>query len=167
MNGFSDYRNRIADEPVGSGEWLVLDGLCRVTISRFLRDREVWAALGERWLPELAREAGASGRAAVRVWSCFATIGDHLPEPVRLKKTVGRMATYLQAYGDLMVRTNDWDPAVLDAFRSDPFVSGFDRGALDQLATTDELAHVATLIPDEWLAPAAKASWKVSAHSVV
>ena len=39
----------------------------------------------------------------VRVWSCFATIGDHLPEPIRLKKTVGRMATYLQAYGDLMV----------------------------------------------------------------
>ena len=31
----------------------------------------------------------------VRVWSCLATIGDHLEPKVRLKKTVGRMATYL------------------------------------------------------------------------
>ena len=50
---------------------------------------------------------------SVRVWSCFATVGDHLPEELRLKKTVARLATYLQGYGDLMVTTNNWDPAVL------------------------------------------------------
>ena len=49
---------------------------------------------------------------------------------MRLKKTVGRLATYLQAYGDLMVSTNGWDPAVLARFRADPLVAGF-RGALD------------------------------------
>jgi alkanesulfonate monooxygenase SsuD/methylene tetrahydromethanopterin reductase-like flavin-dependent oxidoreductase (luciferase family) len=87
----------------------------------------------------------------------LATVGDHLPEEVRLKKTVGRLATYLQAYGDLMVDTNGWDPTVLDRFRADPFVAGF-RGALDQTATTEELEHVATLIPDEWLAPSATGS---------
>jgi ABC-type sugar transport system substrate-binding protein len=81
-------------------------------------------------------------------------VGDWLPEPVRLKKTVGRMATYLQAYGDLMVRTNGWDPAVLARFRADPFVANF-RGALDAKATTSELEHLATLIPDEWVAAAA------------
>ncbi len=43
----------------------------------------------------------------VRVWSCFATVGDHLPEEVRLKKTVARLATYLQGYGDLLVKTNN------------------------------------------------------------
>jgi probable F420-dependent oxidoreductase len=32
----------------------------------------------------------------VKVWSCFATVGDHLPEELRLKKTVARLATYLQ-----------------------------------------------------------------------
>ncbi len=52
----------------------------------------------------------------VMVWSVLATIGDHLPEPVRLKKTVGRLATYLQAYGDLLVRTNDWDRPCSNAF---------------------------------------------------
>lgn len=90
----------------------------------------------------------------VRVWSCFATIGDHLPEPVRLKKTVGRMATYLQAYGDLMVKTNDWDPAVLKRFREHELVANF-QGALDQKATTEELEQVAALIPEKWLASAA------------
>jgi probable F420-dependent oxidoreductase len=105
---------------------------------------------------ESADEAGRDP-SSVEVWSCLATVGDHLPEEVRLKKTVGRLATYLQAYGDLMVDTNGWDPTVLDRFRADPFVAGF-RGALDQTATTEELEHVATLIPDEWLAPSATGS---------
>ena len=72
---------------------------------------------------------------SVKVWSCFATVGNHLPEAVRLKKTVGRLATYLQAYGDLMVSTNGWDPAVLARFRADRLVAGF-AGALDAKATT-------------------------------
>ena len=65
-----------------------------------------------------------SGRAAV--------VSDEIPEDVRLKKTVGRLATYLQGY-DLMVTTNRWDPAALEAFRTDEFVAGF-RGALDDTA---------------------------------
>lgn len=110
----------------------------------------------ERAVQTVKQAAEQAGRdpADVRVWSCFATIGDHLPYDVRLKKTVGRMATYLQAYGDLMVKTNDWDPAVLARFRAHPLVSNF-QGALDQKATTAELEQVAELIPAQWLAPAA------------
>jgi len=104
-----------------------------------------------------AAEAAGRDPAKVRVWSCFATVGDHLPPDLRLKKTVGRMATYLQGYGDLMVKTNRLDPAVLQRFRDDDLVKGF-RGALDALATTAELEHVAKLIPEEWLAPAATGS---------
>jgi probable F420-dependent oxidoreductase len=113
----------------------------------------------QRCVTTVKRAAEQAGRdpSSVRVWSCFATIGDHLPEDVRLKKTVGRLATYLQAYGDLMVKTNQWNPAVLARFRADPFVKSF-RGALDAKATTTELEHVATLIPAEWLAPAATGS---------
>jgi probable F420-dependent oxidoreductase len=91
---------------------------------------------------------------AVKVWSVFATVGDHLPEDVRLKKTVGRLATYLQMYGDLMVETNRWDPAVLARFRADEMVAGF-GGLIDAVATTGDLEHIATLLPGEWLAPAA------------
>jgi alkanesulfonate monooxygenase SsuD/methylene tetrahydromethanopterin reductase-like flavin-dependent oxidoreductase (luciferase family) len=102
---------------------------------------------------------------SVRVWSCYATIGDHIDGPLRLKKSVGRLATYLQAYGDLMVETNRWDPAVLEAFRVDPVVADF-RGAIDSKATTSELEHIATLIPDEWLAPSATGSPSNCARAV-
>jgi probable F420-dependent oxidoreductase len=113
----------------------------------------------ERCVRAVKRAALEAGRdpASVRVWSCFATVGDHLPDALRLKKTVGRMATYLQGYGDLLVKTNRWDPQVLARFRSDPLVAGF-RGAMDQAATTEQLEHIATLIPDAWLAPAATGS---------
>jgi probable F420-dependent oxidoreductase len=113
---------------------------------------------------QAAEEAGRDP-ASVRVWSCFATVGDHIPEPLRLKKTVGRLATYLQGYGDLMVSTNGWDPAVLTAFRADPVV-GSVPGAIDQLATTEQLEHIATLLPDEWLAPAATGSAEQCAAAV-
>ncbi len=102
---------------------------------------------------------------AVRVWSCFATVGDHLPEKLRLKKTVGRLATYLQGYGDLMVRTNGWDPAVLQRFREDPVVTSI-AGGIDHKATADQLEHIATLIPDEWLEPAATGSARQCADRV-
>jgi probable F420-dependent oxidoreductase len=90
----------------------------------------------------------------VRVWSCLATVGDHLPEALRLRKTVGRLAGYLQGYGELMVRINDWDPAVLHRFRSDPVVTSI-AGAIDGKASTEQLEHIATLMPEEWLTAAA------------
>lgn len=135
---------------------LALGGRCfdAVVLHTFFTDATTSRVVGA--VKRAAEEAGRDP-ASVRVWSCFATIGDHLPEPVRLKKTVGRMATYLQAYGDLMVRTNDWDPAVLERFRADPLVADF-PGAIDQIATTDQLEHIGTLIPAEWLAPAATGS---------
>jgi len=122
-----------------------------VVLHTFFTDETTARAV--RTVKEAAERAGRDP-SHVRVWSCFATIGDHLPYDVRLKKTVGRMATYLQAYGDLMVRTNDWDPAVLQRFREDAFVAGF-QGPLDQKASTQELERVAELIPEAWLAPAA------------
>lgn len=90
----------------------------------------------------------------VKVWSCFATIGDHIDPELQLKKTVGRLATYLQAYGDLMVSTNNWDPNVLQRFREDDFVRTF-PGAFDAKGTTADLERISPLIPSEWLAPAA------------
>jgi probable F420-dependent oxidoreductase len=95
-----------------------------------------------------AAERAGRDPSAVRVWSCFATIGDHLPEDLRLRKTIGRLGTYLQGYGDLLVRTNGWDPAVLERFRADPVVQSVP--GLDQTGTTEQLEHVAELIPPEW-----------------
>jgi alkanesulfonate monooxygenase SsuD/methylene tetrahydromethanopterin reductase-like flavin-dependent oxidoreductase (luciferase family) len=110
----------------------------------------------QRAVQTVKRSAEQAGRdpASVKVWSCLATIGDHIDPALRLKKTVGRLATYLQAYGDLMVRTNNWDPEVLKRFRADEFVRTF-PGALDTKGTTEDLERVAPLIPAEWLAPSA------------
>ncbi len=112
-----------------------------------------------------AAERAGRDPAAVRVWSCFATIGDHLPEEARLMKSVGRLATYLQGYGDLLVRTNGWDPSVLERFRADAVVSGF-LGGIDSSATTAQLEHIATLLPEEWLAASATGTAEQCASAV-
>jgi probable F420-dependent oxidoreductase len=105
------------------------------------------------------RGAEAAGRDpdAIRIWSVLATVGDHIDDELRLKKTVGRLASYLQGYGDLLVSVNGWDPAVLARFRADEFVQSF-RGGFDAKATTAELEHLATLIPEQWMAAAATGS---------
>ena len=92
----------------------------------------------------------------VKVWSCYATIGDHIAEDERLMKLVGRLGTYLQGYGHLLARTNNWDEAVVDRFLADEVISSV-RG-LDVVGTTEQLQHAATLIPAEWLESAAVGS---------
>jgi probable F420-dependent oxidoreductase len=122
-----------------------------VVLHTFFTDETLVRSVGT--VKRAAEEAGRDP-ATAKVWSCFATVGDHIDEPLRIKKTVGRLATYLQGYGDLMVETNRWDPAVLERFRADEVVTGV-SGAIDAVATTEQLEHIATLIPEEWLAPAA------------
>jgi 5,10-methylenetetrahydromethanopterin reductase len=109
-----------------------------------------------RSVAAVRRGAEQAGRdpAAVRVWSVLATVGDHIDEELRLRKLVGRFATYLQGYGDLLVSVNGWDPAVLARFRADELVAGF-PGAFDAVADRGQLEHLATLIPPEWLAASA------------
>ena len=113
----------------------------------------------ERAVKMVKQAAEQAGRDPddVKVWSCFATIGDHIPEDKRLMKSVGRLATYLQGYGDLLVDTNQWDRSVLEKFRADELVSTF-QGGIDVKATTEELEHIATLIPEEWLSYSATGS---------
>lgn len=132
---------------------LELGGRCfdNVVLHTFFTDDTT-----SRAVSTVKRAAEQAGRdpSIVKVWSCFATIGDHIDPALRLKKTVGRLATYLQAYGDLMVRTNNWDPDVLKRFRQDDFVSSF-QGAIDANASTQDLERISPLIPEEWLAASA------------
>ncbi len=89
---------------------------------------------------------------SVKVWSVLATLatdGSELSEDRRLKALVGRMATYLQVYGDAIVAINGWDPAVLARFRADDVVQSV-RGAIDAVATREQLLHIETLIPSHW-----------------
>lgn len=137
-------------------ESLALAGRCfdEVVLHTYFTDDTTERCV--RTVKDAAEQAGRNPD-DVLVWSCFATIGDHIPEALRLKKSVGRLATYLQGYGDLLVRTNRWDPSVLERFRADPVVAGI-AGAIDGVATTDQLEHIASLLPDGWLAPSATGS---------
>ena len=136
-------------------ETLKLGGRCfdKVVLHTYFTDETT-----RRCVEAVKSSAESAGRDPddVVVWSCLATVGDHLPYPDRLRKTVGRLGTYLQGYGGLLVDTNRWDPAVLQRFLADPVVSGV--AGLDVVGTTGQLEHAATLIPDEWLAPSATGS---------
>ena len=62
LDGFGAYRAHLEARPA---EWAVLDRLCRVTISRFYRDRRVWDALRAELDPRAIWSAGcASGEEA-------------------------------------------------------------------------------------------------------
>ena len=89
----------------------------------------------------------------VRVWSVLATMCD-LPEDKKLPYLVGRMATYLQGYGESLVKINGWDPKVLERFREHPDIKGRTT-AVDSVNDPTELVRIAEAIPQEWLACAA------------
>lgn len=127
----------------------VVDG---VILHTFVTDEAL-----ARCVAEVRAGAEEAGRdpSSVRVWAVLATL--HEPDEERhLRGITGRMATYLQAYGDALVTLNGWDPAVLERFRSDEVVASV-PGAIDAKATIDQLRHIAGLIPESWL-PAAVGS---------
>jgi chemotaxis protein methyltransferase CheR len=80
--GLSDiaaYRDRLDAHPE---EWAVLGSLCRITISRFHRDRGAFDHLRRAVLPELAERALERGAEAVRCWSAGCASGE---EPYTLR----------------------------------------------------------------------------------
>lgn len=106
---------------------------------------------------EVIRNAAAdAGRdpASIRIWSVLATVTDDVPEQLRLRKLVGRLATYLQGYGEVLVRANQWDLADLERFRADDLVVGY-PGAFDAIGTVEQLTHLRGVLPAEWLAASA------------
>lgn len=127
----------------------VADG---VVLHTFLSDETL-----ARSVATIRRSAAEAGRdpSSVRIWAVLATVEDSIPEEIRLRKLVGRLATYLQGYGEVLVRANGWDPAVLQKFRDDPVVQGC-AGAFDAGGTTDQLTHLRDeVLPPEWLAASA------------
>jgi len=72
LNGFAAYRSRLDADPQ---EWRILDECCRISISRFFRDRSVFDALRKRVLPEIATRAKRERREA-RCWSAGCASGE-------------------------------------------------------------------------------------------
>jgi 5,10-methylenetetrahydromethanopterin reductase len=134
-----------------------------VVLHTFMSDEAV-----ARSVASIRRAAEEAGRDpdAVRVWACTAVVEDSIPEEIRLRKTVGRLATYLQGYGDILVKTNGWDQADLQRFRGDELVTGY-SGAFDQVGTTDQLEYLRDkVIPKHWLAASITGSARSCAAQV-
>ena len=129
----------------------VFDG---VILHTFLSDEAVGraAALVRRGAEKAGRDPSA-----VKVWSVLA-VACNASEERELKLLTARMATYLQApgYGELLLAINGWDAKTLAAFRQAPLVRSM-AGAIDAVATSEQLRAIRELIPPAWL-PAAVGS---------
>ena len=68
------YQSRLSADP---GEWTVLDGLCRITLSRFYRDRRVFDRLSAAILPRLAATAMEDER-ILRCWCAGCASGEEV-----------------------------------------------------------------------------------------
>lgn len=72
--GFDAYRKRLDDDP---DEWDVVDSYCRITISRFYRDKGVFRTIADIVLPELAEQA-RSERREVKCWCAGCASGEEV-----------------------------------------------------------------------------------------
>ncbi len=67
------YRAHLEHHPE---EWRVLDSFCRISISRFFRDKAVFQALLREVVPALFRDAAAHGTNELRIWSIGCASGE-------------------------------------------------------------------------------------------
>jgi chemotaxis protein methyltransferase CheR len=109
LDGLPAYRAYLGQH---EDEWAVLDSLCRVTISRFYRDRGVYAFLESEVLPPLAETAVEDGRPALEAWSAGCASGEE-PYTLALVWALRRPAEI-----DLHVLATDADDAMLDRARN-------------------------------------------------
>lgn len=122
-----------------------------VVLHTFFSDATVARAV------KIVRDAAAAAErdpASVRIWSVLATVEESIPHTERRRKLVGRLATYLQGYGDVLIKANGWSAADLERFRTDPIVQQH-QGAFDATGTDDVLRHLEAQLPEHWLAASA------------
>jgi chemotaxis protein methyltransferase CheR len=98
------YRAFLLEKPA---EWGVLESFCRISISRFFRDKPVFDRLGEDILPRLADRAVRDGRDRLLAWSAGCASGEE-PYSLALLWHLGRAARY-PGLGLSVVATDvDW-----------------------------------------------------------
>lgn len=73
LSGVAEYQTYLQTH---AEEWRILDEICQVTISRFYRDKMVFAYLAETVLPALCQQVLQQGRRELRVWSAGCASGE-------------------------------------------------------------------------------------------
>jgi len=101
------YRARLETD---RGEWSVLDACCRISVSRFYRDRRVFGDLGDKILPELARAAIAHDRRFLSAWSAGCASGE---EPYSLKLAWDLVVAPAPTDAEFQIVATDASPELL------------------------------------------------------
>ncbi|MBT8129062.1 MAG: chemotaxis protein CheR [Gammaproteobacteria bacterium] len=123
-----DYRRYLQ---TNDREWPLLDHLCRVTVSRFYRDRVILEHVASDVLPQLARLAQQAGEHALRGWSAGCAMGE-------------------EAYTLILI----WDQLLSDQFsRLDIDVTGsdIDERLLQRAARACYSHSSVKALPEAWL----------------
>ncbi len=110
-------------------EWRVLDGLSRVTISRFYRDKRVFAMLEQEVLPQLAEQAIACGETSLRIWSAGCASGEE-PYTLSLLWAFGLHMRFPEI--KLHILATDADPYLLQRARDACYAYGSIKNLPDQ-----------------------------------
>ncbi len=119
----TEYRARLERHPA---ERALLDSLCRITISRFWRDRAVFDRLRDELLPALAALARVRGERVLRCWSAGCASGE---EPFSLALAFRLAVAPRFPELEIDILATDADPAVLRRAR----LARYPPGALRQL----------------------------------
>ena len=101
------YRQQLHDN---RQEWRMLDGLCRVTVSRFYRDKRVFGMLETAYLPTLARQILEQGGSSLRIWSAGCASGEE-PYTLSLLWALALNARFPDL--SLTILATDADPRLL------------------------------------------------------
>lgn len=73
LEGVEEYQTYLGGH---ADEWACLDPLCRISISRFYRDKAVFATLAQEVLPSLVPAVRERGDSALRIWSAGCGSGE-------------------------------------------------------------------------------------------
>jgi 5,10-methylenetetrahydromethanopterin reductase len=94
----------------------------------------------------------AAGRPedSVRVYATV-VVACELPAEEELAVVGARAVTYFQipGFGERLAAVNGWDPEPLTRLRSHPLLAGI-KGSADSVLTREDLAAVASVLPESW-----------------
>lgn len=102
-------------------EWAVLDSFCRITISRFYRDRQIFEWLRDSGLPDLAVRALSERRNQLRCWSAGCGGGE---EPYSLRIMWDLCVARRFPLLTFEIVATDADPAMLARARRATYSAG-------------------------------------------
>ena len=118
FDNFEQYRRYLM---LDDDEWRRLDSMCRITISRFFRDRGVFEALETEVLPALAAAVLERGERALRIWSCGCASGEEVYATAVLWEV--RIAERAPSI-ELDIIATDSDPGMLERAQRGTYSAG-------------------------------------------